>query len=75
MFSSLALVVLMSAGVSAQNIPMDASVKTGTLPNGMKYYVKKNTLPEKRWISVWPSMPDPFSKMKTSAGWPTSWNT
>lgn len=27
MFSSLALVVLMSAGVSAQNIPMDASVK------------------------------------------------
>ncbi|WP_294238895.1 pitrilysin family protein [uncultured Chryseobacterium sp.] len=48
MFSSLALVVLMSAGVSAQNIPMDASVKTGTLPNGMKYYVKKNTLPEKK---------------------------
>lgn len=48
MFSSLAVVFLMSAGVSAQNIPMDASVKTGTLPNGMKYYIKKNTLPEKK---------------------------
>ncbi|GEN77148.1 M16 family metallopeptidase [Chryseobacterium hagamense] len=48
MFSSLAVVFLMSANVYAQNIPMDASVKTGTLPNGMKYYIKKNTLPEKK---------------------------
>jgi zinc protease len=48
MFSSLAVVFLMSANAYAQNIPMDASVKTGTLPNGMKYYIKKNTLPEKK---------------------------
>lgn len=48
MFSSLAVVFLMSANAFAQNIPMDPSVKTGTLPNGMKYYIKKNTLPEKK---------------------------
>ncbi|MCQ4138554.1 pitrilysin family protein [Chryseobacterium sp. EO14] len=48
MFSSLAVVVLVSANAFAQNIPMDPSVKTGTLPNGMKYYIRKNTLPEKK---------------------------
>jgi len=48
MFSSLAVVVLMSANAFAQNIPVDASVRIGTLPNGMKYYVKKNNLPEKK---------------------------
>ncbi|MDF2554016.1 MAG: insulinase family protein [Chryseobacterium sp.] len=45
---SLGVVFLTSASGFAQNIPMDASVKTGTLPNGMKYYIKKNTLPEKK---------------------------
>lgn len=45
---SLGVVFLTSANGFAQNIPMDASVKTGTLPNGMKYYIKKNTLPEKK---------------------------
>jgi zinc protease len=34
MFSSLAVVFLMSANAFAQNIPMDPSVKTGTLPTG-----------------------------------------
>ncbi|WP_344824528.1 insulinase family protein [Chryseobacterium ginsenosidimutans] len=48
MFSSLAVIFLMSANGFAQNIPMDASVKTGTLSNGMKYYIKKNNLPEKK---------------------------
>ncbi|KQT23983.1 peptidase M16 [Chryseobacterium sp. Leaf405] len=48
MFSSLAVVVLMSANAFAQNIPVDTSVRIGTLPNGMKYYVKKNNLPEKK---------------------------
>ncbi len=48
MFSSFAVVFMMSANAFAQNIPMDASVRTGTLPNGMKYYIKKNTLPEKK---------------------------
>lgn len=48
LLSSLAIVVLVSANGFAQNIPVDASVKMGTLPNGMKYYIKKNTLPEKK---------------------------
>lgn len=48
MFSSFAVVFMMSANAFAQNIPLDASVRTGTLPNGMKYYIKKNTLPEKK---------------------------
>jgi len=46
--SSFAVIILMSANAFAQNIPMDPSVKTGTLPNGMKYYIKKNNLPEKK---------------------------
>lgn len=48
MLSSVAAIVLMSSMAFAQNIPMDPSVRTGTLPNGMKYYIKKNTLPEKK---------------------------
>ncbi|WP_435524569.1 hypothetical protein [Chryseobacterium indoltheticum] len=39
--SSVAAIVLMSSTAFAQNIPMDPSVRTGTLPNGMKYYIKK----------------------------------
>lgn len=31
-----------------QPIPMDDSVRTGTLPNGMKYYIRRNTKPEHR---------------------------
>lgn len=48
MLSSLAAVILMSANGFAQNIPADPSVRIGTLPNGMKYYIKKNMLPEKK---------------------------
>ena len=29
-------------------IPMDPDVRTGTLPNGMKYYIKRNQKPENR---------------------------
>lgn len=29
-------------------LPMDPAVRTGTLPNGMKYYVRQNSKPEKR---------------------------
>ena len=39
---------LTGANIFAQNIPVDPSVRTGTLPNGMKYYIKKNTMPEKK---------------------------
>ncbi|GEN72464.1 M16 family metallopeptidase [Chryseobacterium lathyri] len=46
--SSFAVIFLMSSNVFGQNIPLDSSVRIGTLPNGMKYYIKKNTLPEKK---------------------------
>lgn len=46
--SSFAALILMSATGFAQNIPVDPSIRMGTLPNGMKYYIKKNTLPEKK---------------------------
>jgi zinc protease len=29
-------------------LPLDPSVKTGVLPNGIRYYIKKNARPEKR---------------------------
>ena len=45
---SVATVVFMSSITFAQNIPTDPSVRIGTLSNGMKYYIKKNTLPEKK---------------------------
>src|SRR5262245_40548013 len=31
-----------------QTIPLDAAVRTGTLPNGLKYFLRQNVLPEKR---------------------------
>lgn len=33
---------------SGETLPLDAKVRTGTLPNGMKYYIKFNAKPEKR---------------------------
>ena len=45
---SFAVIFLAGANIFAQNIPVDPSVRTGTLPNGMKYYIKKNTMPEKK---------------------------
>ena len=48
MFFSLAV----AQSVSAQNLndilPADKNVRTGTLPNGMKYYIRKNHKPENR---------------------------
>ena len=29
-------------------IPTDSKIRSGTLPNGLKYYIRKNTKPEKR---------------------------
>lgn len=45
---SLAVTFLVSAAVFAQQIPSDPFVKTGILQNGMKYYIRKNVLPEKK---------------------------
>jgi zinc protease len=36
-------------------LPVDPAVTTGTLPNGLRYYVRRNTRPEKRvlaWLAV-----------------------
>src|SRR4051812_21885038 len=33
-----------------QALPFDAAVKTGTLPNGLKYYVRKNSRPANRVV-------------------------
>src|SRR5215212_10939854 len=32
----------------SERIPFDAAVTTGTLPNGLEYYIRRNTRPEKR---------------------------
>src|SRR5215212_1673029 len=32
----------------SERIPFDAAVTTGTLPNGLTYYIRRNTRPEKR---------------------------
>lgn len=32
----------------SQELPVDPAVRTGTLPNGMRYYVRRNTLPANR---------------------------
>ncbi len=34
--------------LQSQDIPVDKNVTIGTLSNGMKYYIRKNTKPEKR---------------------------
>ena len=47
-FSSVALMLVVTTNVFAQNIPVDQSVRIGTLPNGFKYYIKKNAKPEKK---------------------------
>ncbi len=52
LFNLCALLLFIS--VSAQTpdlntpLPFDANVRTGTLPNGLKYFIRKNSRPEKR---------------------------
>ncbi len=47
-----AVLIIPSYKTNAQNsdqpIPMDDSVRTGTLSNGMKYYIRRNVKPEHR---------------------------
>ena len=60
-YSSLALAGLLLTGVVSaqapqpapgvnlqQPLPFDAAVRTGTLPNGLKYFIRQNARPEKR---------------------------
>ena len=37
-----------SAVAQGDLIPLDSAVRTGTLPNGMRYYIRRNAKPEKR---------------------------
>ena len=37
-----------AAPALTESIPFDAAVTTGTLPNGLKYYIRRNTRPERR---------------------------
>jgi zinc protease len=50
--SALLLCCAFTVSLSAQSltdpIPFDPSVKSGVLPNGLKYFIKKNAKPEKR---------------------------
>jgi zinc protease len=45
--------LILSLGAAAQSdlsqvIPLDPTVRSGTLPNGIRYYIRKNSRPEKR---------------------------
>src|SRR5262245_29808734 len=40
--------LLISQNDLYKKLPADASVRTGVLPNGMKYYIRYNKKPEKR---------------------------
>lgn len=44
----LLLVVLFCMPAVAQQLPMDANVRYGKLPNGLTYYVRHNALPKER---------------------------
>jgi zinc protease len=52
LFSIAIILAAFSQSVAAQSldqpIPNDSLVRMGTLPNGMKYYIRKNVKPEKR---------------------------
>lgn len=45
---SFSLVFILIGNLFSQTIPTDPSIRIGTLTNGMKYYIKKNTKPEKK---------------------------
>lgn len=44
--SALFSLLLFSVGMKAQDIPLNPEVKTGTLPNGLTYYVQHNEEPK-----------------------------
>ena len=51
LITTITALVFLSSGAIAQNYdlnsfaPLDPKMKTGTLPNGMKYYIRSNKLP------------------------------
>src|ERR1041385_9487745 len=48
LFATLALAPLGARQALQGTIPFDPAVRTGTLPNGLKYYVRKNGRPANR---------------------------
>lgn len=46
--SSASLAQQLSPADLATRLPVDAKIKVGTLPNGLRYYIRKNLKPEKR---------------------------
>jgi zinc protease len=40
--------VIFTVGAFAQPLPLDPSIRTGVLPNGFTYYIRKNTEPKNR---------------------------
>ena len=42
-----------TAPALTESIPFDAAVTTGTLPNGLKYYIRRNTRPENASAFSW----------------------
>ncbi|OOQ56720.1 M16 family metallopeptidase [Mucilaginibacter pedocola] len=47
---ALGLAALTTSLVQAQNIPLDAAVRTGKLPNGFTYYIRHNVEPKNRVV-------------------------
>ena len=50
-FACLALVgslLPLMAAAAPDTLPLDPAVRTGKLPNGLTYYIRKNVKPEKR---------------------------
>jgi zinc protease len=45
---ALALLPVLAQPKLTDPLPISPDIKTGTLPNGMKYYIKKNSKPEKK---------------------------
>src|SRR5882762_9296204 len=54
LFRPLGVLLLVAAAAAAQTfnpqdvIPLDKAIRTATLPNGLKYYVRQNSRPAKR---------------------------
>ncbi|MRG47674.1 insulinase family protein [Chitinophaga sp. SYP-B3965] len=48
--AAIAISIFFNGQLFAQDVPLDAAVKVGKLPNGFTYYIRKNAVPEKRAV-------------------------
>ena len=72
------LIMIAFLDVSAQQmppIPVDKDVKIGKLENGMTYYIRRNTLPEKQANFYIVQKVGSMQEGKISAGWHIFLNT